>query len=191
MKNKYPSLLVLFACAAMVASIVSGGCQQSKQAQRIETADSLKTELESLHAVFTDIDYDKHFQNRADIMKNIERIEQFYASRNDTMPRDIAMTLSDYRLVWKGYKRMEGEYGQVEKELEYTNNQLINLKKDLEHNALPDNMADRFIEEESKAVAALAVTTNSLKTKMESTEQKYLDKKPVITQLIDSLTKQN
>lgn len=191
MKNKYPSLLVLFACAAMVASIVSGGCQQSKQAQRIETADSLKTELESLHAVFSDIDYDKHFQNRADIMKNIERIEQFYASRNDTMPRDIAMTLSDYRLVWKGYKRMEGEYGQVEKELEYTNNQLINLKKDLEHNALPDNMADRFIEEESKAVAALAVTTNSLKTKMESTEQKYLDKKPVITQLIDSLTKQN
>lgn len=177
----------LFLLFAVFATSLIIGCQPSKQAQRIETADSLRTHLETLNNAFAEIDYERHFQNRAEIMESIEQIEQYYKTRNDTMPRDIGMTVSDYRLVWKGYKRMEGEYGQVEQELEYTTEQIESLLKDLEHNALPDNLADRFLEEESKAVADLDITASSIKIKLDNTEQKYLEQKAIISQLIDSL----
>ena len=178
---------VLLGCGAIVAAVAISGCNNNPHAQRIETCDSLLTVMEELNVLFANIDYDKHFENRADMMKDIERVERYFKTANDTMPRDIAFKVSDYRLIWKGYKRMEGEYGQVEKELEYTTNQLEHLRKDLEHKTLTEPMAERFLKEEKTAVAMLDVSTRSIKTKLENTEKKYQDQKPVIIQLADSL----
>ncbi len=186
--NKLQELTIaLFTCGAIIATISLGGCSNNPHSDRIETCDSLQTVMEELNVIFANIDYDVHFGNRAEIMKDIERIERHFATTTDTMPRNLALTLSDYRLVWKGYKRMEGEYGHVEKELEYTTNQLDHLRKDLEHKALTETMAERFLQEEKSAVALLDVSTRSLQSKMDNTAQKYQNQKPVITQLADSL----
>lgn len=166
-------------------------CQQNPHGERIEKTDSLRTAMKELNSIFSEIDYDHHMANRADMMQDIERVEGHFKSTQDTMPRDLAFTLSDYRLIWKGYKRMEGEYNNLKKELDFTSQQVKTLHTDLENNAVNENLAQRFLDEEVEAVEKLDIGVRSFDEKMKRTEKKYKDKKPVIIQLADSLENSN
>ena len=176
-----------FVLGAILVAYLSVGCNQNPHKTRMNTTDSLQTVVNELNAVFDSVDYDRHFANRKNMMEDISRIEGHFKAQNDTMPRDLAMSLSDYRLVWKGYKRMEGEYQGVEKELQYTDQQLKTLKTDLENNAVNEPQAERFLQEEKEAVSRLEINTRAFSKKMKRTEQKYQDQKPVMSQLADSL----
>lgn len=180
-----PFFTLIFGVFIALWSLTS--CQQNPHAERIEKADSLQTAVKELNAIFSNIDYDHHMANRSDMMQDIERVEGFFKSTQDTMPRDLAFELSDYRLIWKGYKRMEGEYNTLKKELDYTGQQVKTLHTDLENNAVNENMGQRFLDEEIDAVERLDIGVRSFDEKMKRTEKKYKDKKPVIVQLADSL----
>lgn len=180
-----PFFTLIFGVFIALCSLTS--CQQNPHAERIEKADSLKTAVKELDAIFSNIDYDHHMSNRSDMMQDMERVEGHFKSTQDTMPRDLAFELSDYRLIWKGYKRMEGEYKNLKKELDYTGQQVKTLHTDLENNSLSENMAQRFLNEEVEAVEKLDNGVRSFAEKMKRTEKKYKDKKPVIVQLADSL----
>ena len=118
-----------FFLGAILVAYFSVGCNQNPHKTRMKTTDSLQTVVDELNAVFDSVDYDRHFANRKDIMEDISRIEGHFKAQKDTMPRDLAFALSDYRLVWKGYKRMESEYQSIEQELDYTDEQLKNAQK--------------------------------------------------------------
>lgn len=163
------------------------GCKSNPHNSRIDTADSLQTVVQELQIVFDSVDYDHHFKNRSEMMADIERVERYFKTQNDTMPRDLAFALSDYRLAWKGYKRMEGEYNRIQEALVYSADQMRTLKTDLENNAVNEKMADRFLSEEVQAIGELDINTRAFAEKMRRTEMKYKAKKPVIVQMADSL----
>ncbi len=162
-------------------------CNSGPYAKNLQTVDSLQTVINELHTITENIDYDFHIANRDSMMHDMQRVEQYFISRGDTMPRNLGLKLSDYRLAWKGYKRMDSEYKKLEQELKYTTEQLESLKMDLENKTIAGNMVNRFVEEEFAAVKQLDLSVRSFQTKMENTYQKYKMQKPVIVNLADSL----
>jgi len=175
------------AISAFVLLTMFTGCNQGAFKSQIKTVDSLQTVMAELEEIFNAVDFDHHKANREDMMNDMQRVERYFISRGDTMPRDIALKLSDYRLVWKGYKRMESEYGIVGEEIAQTVKQLRTLHQDLRNNALSELHANRFLKEELEFVRNLELNTRSFDSKMELTEGKYKIQKPVIVQLADSL----
>lgn len=180
-------IIALFS-STIFALFALSSCNQNPHAKRIEVVDSLQTALNNVALAFDSIDYDRHFQNRADMMKDIERIEGYFRMKQDTMPRDLALQLSEYRLVWKGYKRMAGEYEKVVEELALTRDQLNTLKEDLENNAINEPLAKRFLQEELAVMSNLDLGARNFGTKMERTEKHYKEHKPAIVSLADSLS---
>lgn len=175
----------------IIAMLALGGCNQNPHSKRIEVVDSLQTAFNKMQTTFESIDYDHHNENRMDIMKDIDRIEGHFRMRQDTMPRDLALKLSEYRLVWKGYKRMKGEYSKVKEEFDYSQDQLVALKEDLENNAVNEALAKRFLQEELEVIRNLDLNARSFGTKMERTEKYYIEQKPGIVILADSLSNSN
>lgn len=175
------------AVCLLFSAMILQSCNNGPYAKHTQTVDSLQTVVSELNSIFENIDYEFHTGNRDSMMQDMQRVEQYFISRGDTMPRNLGLKLSDYRLAWKGYKRMDSEYKKLEQELEYTNEQLESLKMDLENKTIPKNMVNKFVEEEHAAVSQLELTIRSFQTKMENTYQKYKVQKPVIINLADSL----
>lgn len=175
------------AVCLLFSAMILQSCNSSPYAKHTQTVDSLQTVLTELNTIFEDIDYDFHAANRDSMMSDMQRVEQYFISRGDTMPRNLGLKLSDYRLAWKGYKRMDSEYKKLEQELKYSTEQLESLKMDLENKTIPEKMVNRFIEEEHAAISQLDLSLRSFQTKMDNTHQKYTAQKPVIVNLADSL----
>lgn len=171
----------------LISVMILQSCNDGPYARHTQTVDSLQTVMTELNTIIENIDYDFHIANRDSMMQDMQRVEQYFISRGDTMPRNLGLKLSDYRLAWKGYKRMDSEFKKIEKELEYSTEQLESLKMDLENKTIPENMAKKFVEEEYAAVSQLDLSVRSFHTKMENTYQKYKAQKPVIINLADSL----
>lgn len=175
------------AVSLLFSAMILQSCNNGPYAKHTQTVDSLQTVMTELNTIFENIDYDFHKANRDSMMSDMQRVEQHFISRGDTMPRDLGLKLSDYRLAWKGYKRMDSEYKKLEQEIKYSTEQLESLKLDLENKTIPENMVSRFVEEEHDAIGQLDLSVRSFKTKMENTYQKYTAQKPVIVNLADSL----
>lgn len=189
MKNSLTYLL-LTVSTTILLSLTQSGCQMSSPYKaHLKTVDSLQTTVRELAEIVEDIDYDHYLKIREDMMKDMGNIEGYFISRSDTMPRNLALKLSEYRLVWKGYKSIEKEYERVSSGVNFAKEQLETLHHDLEQNAIGETLANRFVKEEREAINLLALDVNSFATKMEQTEVKYKLQKPVIVQLADSLSK--
>lgn len=187
MMTSYLKLAAIYV-GIVFALLNLGGCNQNPHTKRIEVLDSLQTAFAKTYAIFDSIDYDRHHQNRADMMKDIERIEGHFRMQQDTMPRDLALKLSEYRLVWKGYKRMDGEYQKVKEALDDSKEQLATLKTDLENNAISETLGKRFLQEELEVFRNLDLGARSFSIKMKRTEKYYKEQKPAIVLLADSLS---
>jgi hypothetical protein len=185
MKN---NLLGLAVSALLLSSFIAG-CGSNPYSEHIATVDSLQTILNQLETTFKNIDEEKHFSARAEMQRGIESIEGYFKTTGDTMPRDIAVKISDFRLAWKGYKRMDQNYKRLEDGINTSKEQLRTLKIDYENGVLSKNLADRFLNEEKTAIAELEIGVNSFDTKMKHSFVKYQEYNPVIIQLTDSLSK--
>lgn len=188
MKNSFVYFLIS-ASTIVVMSLTQMGCNSSSYSKHLKTVDSLQTVLGELEEIVADIDYDHHMKIRSTMMNDMNQIEHHFISRGDTIPRHLALKLSEYRLVWKGYKRIENEYDRVSSGVSYSKKQLEALRHDLEQNAISEIHANRFVQEERKAMDLLSLDVKSFAAKMEQSEGKYKLQKPVIVQLADSLTK--
>lgn len=171
----------------LIVSVLDTGCTGNRFKSEIKTCDSLLTILDSTSKVFATIDSVKYSEIREDVKKTIESIENYYRTLNDTMPNKEAFLLGDYKLVFKGYKKFNQHYGQHSAELKYSMRQITDLKTDLQNNAITKPIAKRFLTEELDNVSQLEISVSGFELQTSKTYEKYLEQKPVMVQLMDSL----
>lgn len=143
--------------------------------------------LDSTSKVFATIDSVKYGDIREDVKKTIESIENYYRTLNDTMPHHQAVLLGDYKLVFKGYKKFPQHYAQHNAELKYSIKQITDLKTDMQNNAITKPVAKRFLTEELNNSSQLVISVNGFELQTSGAHKKYLEQKPVMVQLMDSL----
>lgn len=173
--------------AMLVTSHLLSGCGNHALKPYVQTVDSLKTVVNKLEKDFARIDTVRHRAARDTVRMQMENIERFFLTRGDTMPRHVALKLSDYRFAWKGYKQMDGDLLKLRNELRFTQNQLRTLHTDLKNGVPTEILAKKFVTQEKEVVQRLDVGVNGLTTKLENSYRKYMELKPGITHLADSL----
>lgn len=178
--------LILF---ILLVAVLDTGCAGNRFKSEIKTCDSLLTILDNSSKVFATLDSAKYSEIREDVKKTIESIENYYKTLNDTMPTKEAFLLGDYKLVFKGYKRFPQHYAQHNEELKYSIKQITDLKTDMQNNAITKPVAKRFLAEETSNCSQLATSVSGFELQTTKTLEKYLEQKPVMVQLMDSLNK--
>ncbi len=116
--------------------------------------------------------------------ERINFVQAWYSQRGDTIRRETAMIMADYRELKKPFMKFRGEYERVERELIFTKTQLVNLSHDLEHNLLDTNIVKRIYQEERKAAEKVIVDTKSLAISNIVTKRKLAVIEPKVDSLI-------
>ena len=99
-----------------------------------------------------------------------------------------ASMLNDYSYIRSACKTILREYPLAMKELQYSRDQLFNLKHDIEHRHLEEEMIDKYFADEMEAVSRLKEKMRMLveSTRLQAEEFALLN--PHIEFMIDSIT---
>jgi hypothetical protein len=114
-------------------------------------------------------------------------VQAWYKQRGDTIHRETAMIMAEYRELRKPFMKFKGEYDRVENELVFTKNQLVNLNHDLQHNLLDTNIVNRVFLEERQAAEKVIADTQSLTVSNMVSKRKLAVIEPKIDSLITVL----
>jgi len=176
--------------AFLVLSFVALGCQRTHYAEEIRTLDSLRADLDSASNQFRLIDT-TGFSNAGRVFtENLAYVQQKYTQSEDTIPREVAMLMADYRDLKKPSKGFISDYERTREELKFSKSQIRDLKHDLQNNLLDTNIVVEMLNDEIKAVEDVVSKVNQLKVSSEYTKQKRAELEPRIDSLIKELKKQ-
>jgi len=165
-------------------------CNRTDFTTEVKKIDSLMVELDSAIALYNSIDTIGFPEISQSFSENTAFVQKIYTDRNDTMPRDVAMLMSDYRELKKPAKGFLVKHKSIGEELDFTQKQLEDLKHDLENNLLDSNFVDRMLVDELEAVQTVEGSVASLKLSSEFTKKKYAEMEPQIDSLIYVLKNQ-
>lgn len=138
------SLLALFSIAMIVGL---SACDQTNEryTDQIQSLDSLATELQQAHDTFMAMDTTGIHAMAIEQSKNLKIISEYY---KDTMDRENAVMLSQYRGLKKGFKGFDHRYQHYKKQLEYSIQQVDNLRNDLKNGVVAVNGEENSLQSE-------------------------------------------
>ena len=99
-------------------------------------------------------------------------------------------TINDYSYIKKSYKTILREYPLAMEELQYCRNQLTDLKHDIEHGHLDEQMIKTYFSHEEDAISLLKYKMEKLSEMAEKQTERFGQLNPQIELMIDSLLKQ-
>lgn len=176
-----------FSLLAMTWLFVSSGCRQTVFENEVRQIDSMMVVLDSVQAIHSRIDTSGYDQAHVLYVNNMSSVQRAYVERGDTMERDIAMMLAKYRELKKPLENFKRSYIGLGADIEFTRNQLIDLKHDIEHNLLDTNLVNRLMREESDAVTRIRMTVEQLRLSHETTTEKKQTIEPRVDSLLQAL----
>jgi hypothetical protein len=178
-----------FRIAWLLALVVTTvACRpESWYKSEIETIDRVLLSLDSAIYNLTQIDTLPYAERNRGFKDRMGFIESWYTQRGDTMNREVAMLVAQYREVRKPLANFRTEYYRVEGELLYTRSQLANLKQDLSYNLLHTQVVKRVFTEELTAADKVMADAKRLDVSNMLTKRKLLDTEPKVDSLIQVL----
>jgi hypothetical protein len=149
-----------------------------------EKVDSLQATLEASATSFEQIDTTTiAFQN--------SQIKQNLDSLSSLGEEIVSATVNDYYYIEKSYKTFLREYPLAMEELQFCRQQLTNLKHDIEHRYLDEELIKSYFSHEEEAVGLLKQKMEIL-GKTANRQMETFDRvNPRIDLMIDSLSKIN
>lgn len=171
----------------ILLALMVSGCEQTHYGKEIATIDSLLVELDTVDLMYRRIDTAGMADMSRKFSENLGFVQQAYINRKDTMSQDVALLMSDYRILKKPAKGFKGKYQKAGQELEFTKNQLADLRHDLQNNLLDSNLVEDMLQDELKAVGMLENSVEALKLSTKFTKEKQADIEPRIDSLIQVL----
>lgn len=99
-------------------------------------------------------------------------------------------TINDYSYIKKSYKTILREYPLAMKELQYCRNQITDLKHDIEHRHLDEQMIKNYFSQEEEAISMLKYKMEKLSEMAEKQTERFSQLNPQIELMIDSLSTQ-
>jgi hypothetical protein len=168
----------------LLVGLVAVSCQRSEFTSEIKTIDSLIAVLDSAEAIFADIDTTGFRNLGQTFTENMSYVEQHYKKNNDTIPRDVALLMANYRDIKKPAKGFLSNHSKIKGELEYSKQQLRDLKHDLENNLLERNFVDRMVNQEKEAIDKVKGDVSTIKMSEKYTNEKLSKVGPQVDSLI-------
>ena len=92
--------------------------------------------------------------------------------------------MSEYRTLKKPAKGLKSTYQRTGEEIEFSKNQLTDLKHDLQNNLLDSILVQEMLDDERKAVKAVETKVEELKLSSDFTQTKREKIEPRIDSLI-------
>ncbi len=146
----------------LLVTLVLVGCQRTQLPSEVKSIEHLKAQLDSAIIVHDGIDTTGYRQFRKSYVSKLGFVEQTYIANGDTINRDLAFFLTEYRILKKPYRDFKAKYEQAEKDLIFTNEQLLTLKYAVEHNELKSKLVSDYILNETVAVNKIGATVKQL-----------------------------
>lgn len=176
------TLLILIAA-------IGFSCERTQYAEEIQTIDSLRVELDSSARALDKIDTTGLAAAKTRFTENLYFVQKTYSEREDTMPRDVALLMSEYRSLKKPSTGFLDKYVLASEELEFSKTQLRDLKHDLQNNLLDTNLVEELLTDERKAVEKVVSDVKQLELSNKVTRKKRAEVEPRIDSLIQELKK--
>lgn len=154
---------------------VAVACNQTHYRAEINTIDSLLTKLDSTDKELAALDTSGLESAGRSFRQKFQYIQQLHEEAGDTIDRDLAFLLADFRSLRKPYAHLKSEYASAKKEMDFSKNQLVNLRHDLENNLLDTNIVHKVVKTESEATQEAIFKTQAVLEK-----KNFLDKKSKI-----------
>jgi hypothetical protein len=144
--------------------------------------DSLNASLEASASSFEQIDTVVVFNQNRTIMTSLDSIRRMQVDIVDG-------TINDYNNIGRAYKTFFRMYPLVMSELQYSRQQLADLKHDVENRHLDEELTTNYYDQEMDAVALLKRKMDKLSEIAEKQGKQFERLNPKVERIIDSLTK--
>jgi len=172
-----------------VLAFMASSCERTHYKQEIVTIDSLQVRLDTVALMFRRIDTAGISDLSQKFSENLGFVQQAYIKKKDTIPKDVALLMSDYRTLKKPATGFYGNYQKAGEELKFSKRQLSDLKHDLQNNLLDSILVQEMLQGEMKAVGSVENSVQDLKLSSEFTKAKRAKIEPRIDSLIQVLKK--
>lgn len=162
---------------------VAVACNQTHYKTEINKVDGLLAKVDSSDKELAALDTTGLEKGGRSFKQKFQYIQQMHEQKGDTIGRDLAFLLSDIRSLRKPYARLKSEYAAAKTELDFSKDQLLNLRHDLENNLLDTSIVHRVVKTETEATQKAVIQARQV------VEKKYtLDRKSsVLLPKMDSL----
>ncbi|MCH2215207.1 MAG: hypothetical protein MK086_08570 [Flavobacteriales bacterium] len=174
----------------LVIVLLAYACNRNNYTTEINQIDSLIVELDSAKEIYSSIDTAGFSELSQSFSENTAFVQQVYKQRDDTMPGNVAMLMSEYRELKKPAKGFLVKHSSIGEELNFTQKQLEDLRHDLENNLLDANFVDRMLTDEMKALNEVESSVATLKLSGQFTKEKQAEMEPKVDSLIQVLKNQ-
>lgn len=174
----------LIAPFAILTLIASTSCNQAVKQERVTRIDSLGVHLNYVGEVLNDVDSQMIWNRISDVDQTSAWV---YDNVTDTLERKAGLTFGDFVRSKKYLTQALTRYGEVGRELRYSERQLATLRKDVENSFYSEEEFAGYFRAESRSVAKLVEATDELKTKYELSDEKYVRLKPQVKAIVDSI----
>lgn len=133
-------------------TVLVSACNQTHYEKQIREIDSLFVVMDETEAQLRSLDSIRivtYQKSSTDLLKNFDQ------SVEDTLDLETAILVSGYAYVKKVLTKYQNSKPDFEKDLVFNRKQLSRLKSDLEHNAIPEDSVEFYLNMEANAVTSL------------------------------------
>ncbi len=173
---------LLLAFIALVTSLVS--CNQQVTEERLQRIDSLGIHLNYVSETLNDVDSVMLMNRIGDVDRTSTWV---YDNVTDTLERKPGLAFGDFQRSKKYLMQALARYGEVSRELQYSQKQLENLRKDVKESFYSEEEFAGYFKTEARSIGNLVNATDELKEKYASSNGRYAALKPVLNEIVDSI----
>lgn len=173
------SILGIGFCLLLIA-----GCKPDPHQAKIDTLDSLRSELAHMRGEFEQLDTASIASTYSIIAANLDSIK---LNLRDTLSYDQAHYMSDYYQIRKPMKTFKSSYTMLLAELEYTESQLKDLAIALDKGSLTDEQALSYFELEKTSAQTLLQTMSDKIKQMKDVQIRFDTLHPKVKQFLNEV----
>ena len=175
------------AIGILSALLLLSSCNTTNYPAEIKTIDSLLMRIDTAQKIYAKIDT-SGIRNEGEAFKRkFNYLTAFYQQSPDTISREAAFLVADYRTLRKPYAQFIDRYRTYGEELDFSEKQLVDLRFDLEHNLLDTNFVKRMIFSEKEAVETVVSDIKNLSIGKDMMVDRNGKLEPVIDSLINTI----
>lgn len=175
------------AIGILSALLLMSSCNTTNYPNEIKTVDSLLMRIDTAQKIYAKIDTTNVREEGEVFKRKFNYLTAFYQQSPDTITREAAFLVADYRTLRKPYAQFIDRYRTYGEELAFSQKQLVDLRFDLEHNLLDTNFVNRMIHSETEAVESVVTQIKSLSIGKDMMVERSEKLDPVIDSLINAL----
>ncbi len=193
-----------FSLASLVLIIGLSSCNDAPQYPvEVNTLDTTIAALESAKEAYFAIDSAKFMEMATTMRSRVKFVQENYSTYLDTMPREIAFLMSNYRSMNKSFKRFSGKRIRLRTEIEASLTNMKQLRIDLNNNvvAMPDTSigsqnatmvaemddskrANYYLGEETRQAMSLIAQCNNLVTIVGKVKVGFEELNPKVEEIV-------